>query len=146
VGGFAAATAVPFSYAVKPKGALLNIKEEDNIMSECLFCRIASGEIPADTIYEDNAAIVIRDINPQAPFHFLAIPRRHFPSVHSIPLEHMASVMDGLFNAVCMALIKSGLDSAGYRLAINSGDMAGQTVPHLHVHILGGRELGWPPG
>jgi len=115
-------------------------------MGDCLFCRIAAGEIPAEKIYDDDAAIVIRDINPQAPFHFLAIPKRHFPAVHDIPPEEMAEVIGGLFNAVCAALSQIGLDSAGYRLAVNSGEIAGQTVPHLHVHILGGRELGWPPG
>jgi len=115
-------------------------------MSDCLFCKIAAGEIPAEKIYDDEAAIVIRDINPQAPVHLLAIPKRHFPSVHDIPPEETADVMGGLFNAVRAALARSGLDGAGYRLAVNSGDIAGQTVPHLHVHILGGRELGWPPG
>jgi histidine triad (HIT) family protein len=115
-------------------------------MDDCLFCRIASGEIPADTIYDDEDAIIIRDIHPQAPFHFLAIPKRHFSAAHDVPSAEMASVMGGLFNSLCMALGKSGLDSAGYRLVVNSGEIAGQTVQHLHVHVLGGRDLGWPPG
>jgi histidine triad (HIT) family protein len=115
-------------------------------MGDCIFCSIIAGEIPAERVYEDDSAIVIRDINPQAPHHFLVIPKKHYPSVHDIPEPEVSIVMGGLTNAICIALVDSGLDNAGYRLVVNSGDIAGQTVPHLHVHILGGRELKWPPG
>jgi histidine triad (HIT) family protein len=115
-------------------------------MDDCIFCKIIAGEIPADKVYEDDGAIVIRDINPFAPQHFLAIPKKHYPAVHDIPQPEMPSVMSGLMNALNKALAANGLDKDGYRLTINSGDIAGQTVPHLHIHILGGREFLWPPG
>jgi histidine triad (HIT) family protein len=115
-------------------------------MSDCIFCSIIAGEIPAERVYEDGNAIVIRDINPQAPHHLLVLPKKHYPAVHDIPDPEVSIVMGGLTNALCIALAGSGLDKAGYRLVVNSGDIAGQTVPHLHVHILGGRELKWPPG
>ncbi|MCL2688556.1 MAG: HIT domain-containing protein [Chitinispirillia bacterium] len=115
-------------------------------MNSCLFCKISAGELPADKLYEDENAIVIRDINPQSPHHFLAIPKKHYPAVHDIPQNEMPPLFAGLMNAVCQALNSSGLHNAGYRLVINSGDTAGQTVPHLHIHILGGRQLEWPPG
>ncbi|MDR2577475.1 MAG: histidine triad nucleotide-binding protein [Chitinispirillales bacterium] len=115
-------------------------------MNNCIFCRIAAGEIPADKIYEDENAFVIRDINPQAPVHLLAIPKKHYPAVHDIPLSEMSTVMGGLTSALCKALAITGLDKNGYRLVANSGGTAGQTVPHLHIHALGGRDLTWPPG
>ena len=115
-------------------------------MGDCLFCRIIKGEIPADRVYEDERAIVIRDINPQAPSHFLAVPKAHYPAVHDIPPAETGDVMGGLTNALCKALDAFGLDKNGYRLVVNSGDIAGQTVPHLHIHVLGGRQFGWPPG
>jgi histidine triad (HIT) family protein len=115
-------------------------------MSDCIFCRIIKGEIPADKIYEDELAIVIRDIAPQAPFHFLAIPKKHYPAVHDIPPAQMGEIVGGLMNASCRALEICGIGRDGYRLVANSGEIAGQTVPHLHIHVLGGRELAWPPG
>ncbi|MCL2218531.1 MAG: histidine triad nucleotide-binding protein [Chitinispirillia bacterium] len=115
-------------------------------MDDCIFCKIIRGEIPADKLYEDEHAIVIRDINPQAPFHFLAIPRKHYPGVHDIPPPLMGEVFGGVMNAYCKALEACGLVQNGYRLVANSGEIAGQTVPHLHIHVLGGRELSWPPG
>jgi len=115
-------------------------------MNDCIFCRIISGEIPADKIYEDEHAIVIRDIAPQAPFHFLAIPKSHYPAVQDIPTVLVSEIFGGLMNAFRKALEVCGLDRDGYRLVVNSGEIAGQTVPHLHIHILGGRELSWPPG
>ena len=115
-------------------------------MNACIFCKIAAGTIPADKIYEDEDAFVIRDISPQAPVHLLAIPKKHYPAVHDIPQNETAAVMGGLMNAVRAAVANNGLDSAGYRLVVNSGDAAGQTVPHLHIHILSGRDMTWPPG
>jgi histidine triad (HIT) family protein len=115
-------------------------------MSECLFCRIVCGEIPADRIYESRDALVFRDINPQAPHHFLAIPKKHYPAIHDIPAAEVGELTAGLISAARKAIEIAGLDKDGYRLVVNSGDIAGQTVPHLHIHVLGGRELGWPPG
>lgn len=115
-------------------------------MTDCLFCKIAAGQIPADKIFEDDRALVFRDINPQAPTHILAIPKKHYASVHEIPPEEVAALMGGLTAALCTALRMVGLDESGYRLVVNSGETAGQAVPHLHIHALGGRELAWPPG
>ncbi len=115
-------------------------------MNTCLFCRIASGEIPAEKVYEDETTIIIRDINPQAPFHLLAIPKQHFNAVHDIHASEMSELMGSLMNAISQTLRKIGLDQKGYRMVINSGEIAGQSVPHLHVHLLGGRSMQWPPG
>jgi len=115
-------------------------------MSDCLFCKIAAGQIPADKVYEDDRALVFRDISPQAPTHLLAIPKKHYASLHEVPPEEAGALTDGLMSAVCKALRATGLDQSGYRLVVNSGETAGQTVPHIHIHILGGRELTWPPG
>jgi len=115
-------------------------------MSDCLFCKIAAGQIPTDKVYEDDRALVFRDISPQAPTHLLAIPKRHYASVHEIPPEEAGALLGGLTGAICKALRATGLDEGGYRLVVNSGEIAGQTVPHLHFHVLGGRELAWPPG
>jgi histidine triad (HIT) family protein len=115
-------------------------------MSDCLFCKIAEGQIPADKVYEDDRALVFRDISPQAPTHLLAIPKKHYAAVHEIPPEEAGTLMGGLTDAVCKALRATGLDKSGYRLVVNSGETAGQTVGHIHIHVLGGRELAWPPG
>lgn len=114
-------------------------------MADCLFCRILKKEIPATRVYEDDHAIVIRDINPQAPVHLLAIPLEHFAGVHLVSDER-ASMFEGLFAAIRAVVVQEGLDKKGYRLVVNYGDTAGQTVPHIHVHILSGRTLQWPPG
>ncbi|MDR2591276.1 MAG: histidine triad nucleotide-binding protein [Chitinispirillales bacterium] len=115
-------------------------------MSDCLFCKIAAGQIPADKIFEDDCALVFRDISPQAPTHLLAIPKKHYPSVHEIPPDEVGTLLGKLMTAVTTALRKTDLDKNGYRLVVNSGEIAGQTVPHLHIHVLGGRSLAWPPG
>ena len=111
----------------------------------CLFCRIARGEIPAQIVYQDPFSVVFKDSNPQAPVHLLAIPREHFAAVHdgaATTSAHMAR----LFEAISAVLAQEQLCQRGYRLVINSGAEAGQAVFHLHVHILSGRALGWPPG
>jgi histidine triad (HIT) family protein len=115
-------------------------------MDGCLFCKIAAGQIPADKVFEGDCALVFRDISPQAPTHLLAIPKKHYASVHEIPPEEVGTLLGGLMNAVSAALRVTGLDNGGYRLVVNSGETAGQTVPHLHIHVLGGRSLSWPPG
>jgi histidine triad (HIT) family protein len=114
-------------------------------MDTCLFCKIINNEIPAPRVYEDENAIVIRDLNPQAPTHLLAIPRKHYAGVHEVTPSD-ASLYQGLFTAITKTVEQEQLAEAGYRLVVNFGEKAGQTVPHIHVHILSGRSLHWPPG
>jgi histidine triad (HIT) family protein len=114
-------------------------------MSDCLFCKIIKKEIPAVRVFEDDHAIVIKDINPQAPIHLLAIPREHFTGVHQVP-DGQARLFGVLFTAIKRVIEHEKLEEKGYRLVINSGEKAGQTVPHIHVHVLSGRSLHWPPG
>lgn len=114
-------------------------------MDDCLFCKIAHGEIPADRVYEDEKTIAFRDISPQAPQHILVIPKNHYVGIHEIP-ENEISLAQDLFSAVSTVVEKEGLASDGYRLVVNFGPKANQTVPHIHIHILGGREMQWPPG
>jgi len=107
-----------------------------------LFSRILQGEIPAEIVYQDEFCFAIRDINPQAPVHILIIPKTEIPGVAEVPEtgDHQH-----LLNAARLIAEKEGL-TQGYRLVINQGEAAGQTVPHLHVHLLGGRDFSWPPG
>jgi histidine triad (HIT) family protein len=114
-------------------------------MSDCLFCKIIKKEIPVARVFENDHAIIIRDINPQAPTHLLAIPREHFAGMHQVP-EEQARLFSGLFTAIKRVIEQENLGEKGYRLVINSGETAGQTVPHIHVHVLSGRALHWPPG
>jgi histidine triad (HIT) family protein len=111
--------------------------------ADCLFCRIAAGEIPADRVFEDEAVIVFRDINPKAPTHVLAIPRRHIPSAGDLT-EADGDLLAALFTALRRVAADAGLES--YRIASNVGPEAGQSVFHLHFHLMGGRSMGWPPG
>jgi histidine triad (HIT) family protein len=110
----------------------------------CLFCRIVSGEIPATRVHEDEHCIAFRDLSPQAPVHVLIIPRAHYASLDAAAPEHEAALGHALRMASTVAA-KEGL-SGGYRTVINTGPDANQTVQHLHIHVLGGRTLGWPPG
>ena len=111
----------------------------------CLFCRIIAGEIPATKLLETAEAIVIADINPQAPVHALAIPRRHIPSAaHLTPGD--AQTLAAVIDAANTVARQKGIEATGFRLVMNHGSDAGQSVDHLHVHLLGGRQLGWPPG
>ena len=107
---------------------------------ECIFCQIAAGKIPSDIIYQDEEVIAFRDIKPQAPLHILIIPRRHIPSLAH--LSEADSSIIGRMIAIANQLAKGeGLFQSGYRLAINCGEEGGQLVPHLHLHLLGGRRL-----
>jgi histidine triad (HIT) family protein len=111
----------------------------------CLFCRIARREAPAQVVYENEDAVVIRDINPQAPTHLLAIPKKHYSDIHEVPPSE-GDFFGKLCAAVTAVLRQEGLTDYGYRLVINSGRRAGQSIFHLHVHILSGRAMHWPPG
>ena len=112
---------------------------------ECLFCKILAGEIPADIIYESDSAVAFRDINPQAPTHAVIIPRKHIPTINDIEAEDQ-SIVGSLFTAARQIAAKEGHDEAGYRVAMNCNAAAGQTVFHIHLHLLGGRSFTWPPG
>ena len=112
---------------------------------DCLFCKILGGDIPADIIYESELAIAFRDINPQAPTHVVIIPRQHVATINDIEPEHEALV-GSLFSAAKAIAAAEGLSEDGYRVVMNCNEAAGQTVFHLHLHLLGGRKLTWPPG
>ena len=109
----------------------------------CLFCRIARGEIPAQVVRADDATVAFRDVNPQAPTHILVIPRLHVPNAAAAANQ---DVWQAVMTAATEVALAEGLGERGYRLVINSGPDAGQSVEHLHVHVLGGRQLAWPPG
>jgi histidine triad (HIT) family protein len=112
--------------------------------AECLFCRIAAGEIPSDRVFEDDEIVAFRDIDPQAPTHVLVIPRRHIRDAHSL-VDTDVSTLGAMFAAARRIADAEGLDR-GYRLVTNVGAEAGQSVFHLHLHLLGGRPMHWPPG
>ena len=112
-------------------------------MSDCIFCKIAEGEIPSDFVYRDDKVVAFRDVNPQAPAHILVIPRQHITSSANVENPEVWSIL--LDRAVKIAK-ELGFDENGYRMVINTGEHGGQTVPHLHLHLLAGRNLGWPPG
>jgi len=118
---------------------------ERNAMNDCIFCKIAAGEIPCDEVYGDAEFLAFRDLNPQAPTHVLVIPRRHVSALTD--LTEADTVMAGGLQVVAAKVAAQlGLAESGYRFVINCGDDGCQTVPHLHLHLLGGRALGWPPG
>ncbi|MGB7922241.1 MAG: histidine triad nucleotide-binding protein [Pyrinomonadaceae bacterium] len=116
-------------------------------MSEqtCLFCRIVAGEITADVVYQDERSIALRDINPQAPVHVLVIPRDHIESLDEASQRDEA-LLGHLLRVAARVANEQGLSESGYRTVINTGAGAGQSVFHLHLHLLGGRQLNWPPG
>ena len=113
-------------------------------MADCLFCRIVAGKLPADRVHEDADVLVFRDIHPQAKTHLLVIPKAHYASVLDLPPG--SPVMARLADTACALARKTGLDQSGFRLVVNTGADGGQTVPHLHLHLLGGRAMVWPPG
>jgi histidine triad (HIT) family protein len=112
---------------------------------DCLFCRIVAGEIPADSVYQDERCIAFRDINPQAPVHVLVIPREHMESLDEATQRDEAA-LGHILRVAARVANEQGLSESGYRTVINTGAGAGQSVFHLHVHVLGGRQLSWPPG
>lgn len=112
---------------------------------DCIFCKIANGTMKVERIYEDEHTVAFKDINPQAPYHFLVIPKQHIPKINDID-DSNAQLAYRLIDAANRLAKQIGIDEEGYRLVINSGDNGGQTVYHLHVHVLGGRFMRWPPG
>jgi len=111
----------------------------------CLFCRIVAGEVPADRVHEDDLVIAIRDIAPRAPTHVLFLPREHIASALELTAAD-GPLLGALFGAAAAFARSEGLADAGYRMVTNIGEWGGQTVGHLHVHLLGGRSMTWPPG
>ena len=112
---------------------------------DCLFCRIAAGQIPADIVHEDDLVVAFRDISPKAPTHLLLIPREHIESAMDLS-DQDGPMLGRLFATAARLAGEAGLSERGFRLVTNSGAGAGQSVFHLHFHLLGGRSLGWPPG
>lgn len=112
---------------------------------DCLFCRIVAGEIPSDIIYQDERSIVFRDINAQAPVHVLVVPREHIESLDEASQKDEA-MLGHLLRVAARVANEQGLSESGYRSVINTGAGVGQSVFHLHVHVLGGRPMSWPPG
>ena len=112
-------------------------------MTDCLFCRIAAGEIPASVVSRNEEFLAFRDINPQAPTHLLAIPLKHVASLNEAKDPAM---LGGLLQFARDVAREAGLSNKGYRVVANTNHDGGQTVAHLHLHILGGREMKWPPG
>jgi histidine triad (HIT) family protein len=111
-------------------------------VDDCLFCRIVAGKIPATVVYEDDDVMAINDVFPRAPFHVLVVPRRHIAKLADLDDEPLGG---RLLQAVRMVARQGGVGD-NYRLVVNNGDHAGQSVWHLHLHVLGGREFAWPPG
>ena len=113
--------------------------------SDCLFCKILSGDIPAELVYESDTAVAFRDINPQAPTHVLVIPRKHISTINDITAEDEA-IVGSLYTAAREIAAAEGIADDGYRAVMNCNEGAGQSVFHIHLHVLGGRPMSWPPG
>lgn len=113
--------------------------------SDCLFCRIIAGEVPATQLHADDLVVAIRDVSPRAPTHILLMSREHVESAADVDEAH-ASMLARLFVVAAQLARQEGLGERGYRLVTNIGQESGQSVRHLHVHLLGGRRMGWPPG
>lgn len=111
----------------------------------CIFCRIANKEIPAKTLFEDDHVVAFHDLAPQAPTHVLVIPKAHVVSLEDLLPEH-GELHTALLQGARRAAKETGVSNDGYRVVMNTGQNGGQSVFHLHVHVLGGRQLGWPPG
>jgi histidine triad (HIT) family protein len=114
-------------------------------MTDCLFCRIAAGKLPARIVYEDESIVAFEDINPQAPVHILIIPRKHIPTSLEIQGEDHA-LIGFMFETANRIARERKIAGRGFRLVMNTNPEAGQTVYHIHLHLLGGRQMHWPPG
>lgn len=112
---------------------------------DCLFCKILAGDIPAELVYESETAVAFRDINPQAPTHVLVIPRKHISTINDITPDDEA-IVGSLYTAAREIAASDGIADDGYRAVMNCNEGAGQSVFHIHLHVLGGRPMNWPPG
>jgi histidine triad (HIT) family protein len=133
---------MPFLAGVQSDAAIRSWYMTDN---DCLFCRIASGELDADIVYEDDDVLAVRDINPQAPTHVLIVPRKHVATINDLEADD-AQTIGAMFLAAKRVAADEGIAEPGYRVTMNCNEGAGQSVFHIHLHLLGGRGLGWPPG
>jgi histidine triad (HIT) family protein len=114
-------------------------------MSDCLFCKIVKGELPAKKVHEDADTVAFQDINPQAPTHLIVVPRKHIPTMNDIG-EADEALVGKLFRVGAKLAAERGIAAPGWRAVMNANRAAGQTVFHLHLHVLGGRTMTWPPG
>ncbi|CAB1240555.1 histidine triad nucleotide-binding protein [Clostridium sp. MT-14] len=114
-------------------------------MEECIFCKIIKGEIPSEKVYEDDIVLSFKDIEPGAPVHVLIIPKKHIRSINDLT-EEDSNIIAHIYLVAKQIADKLGLAEKGYRIVTNCGEEAGQTVPHIHFHLLGGRSFKWPPG
>jgi len=112
---------------------------------DCLFCKIVAGDIPATKVLETDGALAFRDLNPQAPTHVLVIPKEHVTHAGELTAQH-AALLGDLFETAAKVAEQEGVAAGGYRLVFNVGEDSGMSVPHLHLHVLGGRRMSWPPG
>ena len=116
-----------------------------SVVTDCLFCRIVAGEIPADEVASSPGTLAFRDIEPAMPSHVLVVPREHIESAHTLGPDH-ARILSEMLHTAQQVARAEGIDGSGYRLVFNVGDDARNSVPHLHLHVLGGRPMDWPPG
>jgi len=114
-------------------------------MTDCLFCKIRDGEIPGDIVFDTDDMLAFRDVNPQAPTHVLIIPKKHISTVNDLD-ENDEAIMGKLFRTAKLIAAQEGVSDDGYRLVVNCNENAGQTVFHIHMHLLAGRAMTWPPG
>jgi histidine triad (HIT) family protein len=114
-------------------------------MEDCLFCKINSGEIPSEKVYDGEGVFAIKDVNPQAPVHLLILPKKHFSTIMEIE-EKDQNMIGAIFTVANMLAKENGLTDSGYRVILNCGRGAGQSVFHVHYHLMGGRAMNWPPG
>jgi histidine triad (HIT) family protein len=125
--------------------AALSTEGADMSNENCLFCKIVNGEIPADIVYESETALAFRDINPKAPTHVLVIPRKHISTINDIGTEDEA-IVGSLYTAAREIAAEEGIAEDGFRAVMNCNEAAGQSVFHIHLHVMGGRIMSWPPG
>lgn len=118
----------------------------DAVEADCLFCKMVAGEVPTTTVRETDRTLAFRDINPQAPTHVLVVPKEHYPNAGALAAADAELTAELLREAAAVADVEGLNEAGGYRLAFNTGTRAGQSVFHVHCHVLGGRDLGWPPG
>ncbi len=114
-------------------------------MTDCIFCKMVSGEIQPDVVYENDDVLAFRDVSPQAPTHVLVIPKKHYSTINDLQPED-AELMGKLVLSAQKVAEIDGLSEQGYRMVLNCNEGAGQTVFHIHMHVLGGRRMNWPPG
>ncbi|MBR3498785.1 MAG: histidine triad nucleotide-binding protein [Selenomonadaceae bacterium] len=115
-------------------------------MTNCIFCKITRGEIPSQIVYEDASVVAFKDLSPQAPVHVLIVPKKHIQSVAHFQAEDKELAAHIFVDVVPKLAAQLGVTDGGFRVVLNTGDDGGQTVHHLHVHLLGGRKMTWPPG